>query len=56
MLHPVFMTPTHSKSLDLSFDPATGERVIVRGKLIKEYLNVKPFNLTLDTKQPKPMV
>ncbi|OAA60826.1 Methyltransferase type 12 [Cordyceps fumosorosea ARSEF 2679] len=56
LLHPVFMTSTYSKSLDLSFDPVTGERVIVRGKLIKEYLSVKPFGLTLDATHSAPLV
>ncbi|XWW93933.1 hypothetical protein V2A60_001872 [Cordyceps javanica] len=55
LLHPIFMTSTHSKSLQLSFDPATGERVVVRGKLVKEYLHVEPFNLTFDGKRSTPL-
>lgn len=56
MLHPVFMTSTYSKTIDLSFDPATGERVVVQGKLIKKYLNVAPFKLLLDPEQAIPQV
>ncbi|TQW00832.1 methyltransferase type 11 [Cordyceps javanica] len=55
LLHPIFMTSTHSKSLQLSFNPATGERVVVRGKLVKEYLHVEPFNLTFDGKRSTPL-
>ncbi|KAJ6789377.1 hypothetical protein PWT90_00930 [Aphanocladium album] len=56
LLHPVFMTSTYSKALDLSFDPATGARVIIRGKTIKEYLRVKPFNVTIDERMDTPLL
>ncbi|KAK4201382.1 S-adenosyl-L-methionine-dependent methyltransferase [Triangularia verruculosa] len=42
VLHPVFFTCNPSKSISISFDPATGEQVIKRSKVITEYLDVAP--------------
>lgn len=56
LLHPVFMTATLSKSMEFSFDPVTGNPAIARGKLIKEYLNVSPFNMVFSDKQKTPLV
>ena len=51
MLHPVFRTSGHSKSLEFSFDPATGDRVVTRGKLIKDYLHVGPCKMRFDAEK-----
>ena len=56
MLHPVFMTSTYSRQLDIAFDQVTGQRVDVKGKLIKEYLKVEPFKLSFDTEKSAPQV
>ncbi|KOS22949.1 Ubiquinone biosynthesis O-methyltransferase [Escovopsis weberi] len=41
-LHPAFFTSTHSNTVNVSFDPRTGEQDIIRSKTIAEYLHVKP--------------
>ncbi|CAP61513.1 uncharacterized protein PODANS_4_1280 [Podospora anserina S mat+] len=42
VLHPVFFTSNATKSISISFDPATGEQVTTRSKVITEYLDVAP--------------
>ncbi|KAK5987958.1 hypothetical protein PT974_12094 [Cladobotryum mycophilum] len=42
MLHPVFFTSTYSRNVEVKFDPETGELEVIRSKVIKEYLDVKP--------------
>lgn len=50
------MTSKYSRQFDLSFDTATGDRVYVAGKLIKEYMKVEPFKFRFDTEQSAPQV
>ncbi|KAK3190894.1 hypothetical protein K4F52_003211 [Lecanicillium sp. MT-2017a] len=56
MLHPVFMTSTYSRVFDVSYDPITGSRVLVQGKLIKEYLHVEPRKMLVIEDQVKPQL
>ena len=42
MLHPVFFTSGASKNIEVRFDPATGDRVVERTLVIKEYMDVPP--------------
>lgn len=42
MLHPVFFTSNASRSIEVGYNPATGECEVVRAKVIKEYLFVPP--------------
>ncbi|KAL2257195.1 hypothetical protein VTK26DRAFT_523 [Humicola hyalothermophila] len=42
LLHPVFFTSNATGNIEIGYNPATGEREIVRGKLIKEYMFVPP--------------
>ncbi|KAK1249326.1 hypothetical protein MKX07_002842 [Trichoderma sp. CBMAI-0711] len=42
LLHPVFMTSTYSRTVEVTYDPQTGDQVITRSKSIREYLHVKP--------------
>lgn len=42
LLHPVFMTSTYSRTVEVTFDPQTGDQIITRSKSIREYLHVKP--------------
>ncbi|KAH0491140.1 hypothetical protein TgHK011_002582 [Trichoderma gracile] len=42
LLHPVFMTSTYSRTVEVTYDPQTGDQIITRSKAIREYLHVKP--------------
>ena len=42
MLHPVFFTSGASKNIQVRYDPATGEQVVERTLVIKEYMDVLP--------------
>ena len=42
LLHPVFSTSGAATSLDVRYDPVTGDRQVVRGKVIREYMSVPP--------------
>ncbi|KAH6608550.1 hypothetical protein Trco_001896 [Trichoderma cornu-damae] len=42
MLHPVFFTSTYSRNIEITFNPLTGDQEIIRSKVIREYLDVKP--------------
>ena len=42
VLHPVFFTSNATRSIEVGYDPATGECKVVRAKVIKEYLFVPP--------------
>ncbi|KAL7809689.1 S-adenosyl-L-methionine-dependent methyltransferase [Trichoderma aethiopicum] len=42
LLHPVFMTSTYSRTVEVTYDPQTGDQIITRSKSIREYLHVKP--------------
>lgn len=50
------MTSTYSRVFDVSYDPITGSRVLVQGKLIKEYLHVEPRKMLVIEDQVKPQV
>ncbi|KAL7911877.1 S-adenosyl-L-methionine-dependent methyltransferase [Trichoderma velutinum] len=53
ILHPVFFTSTYSRNIEITFDPLTGEQHIIRGKIIKEYLHVKPSKGVFIVGQPE---
>jgi hypothetical protein len=36
------MTSTYSRTVEVTFDPQTGDQIITRSKSIREYLHVKP--------------
>ena len=42
MLHPVFFTSGASKNIQVRYDAATGEQVVERTLVIKEYMDVPP--------------
>ncbi|PNP59290.1 hypothetical protein THARTR1_01036 [Trichoderma harzianum] len=52
ILHPVFFTSTYSRNIEIAFDPLTGEQHIIRSKVIKEYLHVKPSKGVFVVGQP----
>lgn len=36
------MTSTYSRTVEVTYDPQTGDQIITRSKSIREYLHVKP--------------
>lgn len=42
LLHPVFFTSKNTRSIEMNYDPATGEYEVSRGRMIREYMSVPP--------------
>ncbi len=42
MLHPVFFTSGASKNIEVRYDPNTGDCVVERTLVIKDYMEVPP--------------
>jgi len=56
VLHPVFFTSNAAKSITVDCDPETGEKRVVLGKLVTQYLDVKPAKGVAVVGQPEKQV
>jgi hypothetical protein len=54
--HPLLFTPGNSRIIDIRYDPVTGDREVVRGLLVKQYLSVAPAKGIAENGQPEKQV
>ncbi|KAK0620588.1 hypothetical protein B0T14DRAFT_497090 [Immersiella caudata] len=56
VLRPVFITSNAAKSITIDYDPVMGEKRVVLGKLVTQYLDVKPAKGVAVVGQPEKQV